>query len=145
MAQTVDYHWQEWLPYHHFRFFKELQFLQKRGKWIALWFDIMPQLRGFHDYKKVEKNGLFKRLGFNRVYFCIVSTWIILLSPIQLFRYATDKGTGITTLESFWHSEILIYAICMKPKGLAGALGQYKTYESGKQGSRFRPWCQGTT
>lgn len=79
----------------------ELPMPTKGGKMFAPVVDIMPQLRGFHDYNKVREEMIFlKKLGFERVYFVLCQPGYPSFSDPTLSVMPTDKGTGNQTLES---------------------------------------------
>jgi len=130
MAQTVDYSIDKSgsLPS-----FKELPIPTKAGKMIAPVVDIMPQLRGFHDYKKVREEMVFlKDLGFNRVYFVLCQPGYPTFSDPTVSVMPTDKGTGNYTLESILALGDPNYAYMYEAKRLGmEAWAIIKPYESG--------------
>ncbi len=73
----------------------------KRGKAFAPVVDIMPYLRGIHDYNRVhEEMKLLKELGFERVYFVLCNPGYPVFSNPSLSIMPPDKGTGYHTFES---------------------------------------------
>jgi hypothetical protein len=63
--------------------------------------DIMPYLRGMHDYNRVhEEMRLLKELGFERVYFVLCNPGYPVFSNPSLSVMPPDKGTGYYTFES---------------------------------------------
>ncbi|MCK0144542.1 hypothetical protein MWU78_02655 [Arenibacter sp. F26102] len=80
---------------------KELPMPTKSGKVFAPVVDIMPHLRGFHDYKKVREEMVFlKELGFKRVYFVLGQPGYSSFSDPTISVMSPDKGTGNHMLES---------------------------------------------
>lgn len=81
--------------------FKELPIPTKEGTMFAPVVDIMPQLRGFHDHKKVREEMVFlKNLGFKRVYFVLCQPGYPAFSDPTISVMPIDKGTGNNTLAS---------------------------------------------
>jgi hypothetical protein len=71
------------------------------GKKIAPVIDIQPQLRGFHDYSKIQEEiNILKNLGFERIYFVLCQPGYSAFSDPTISIMPTDKGTGNHTLES---------------------------------------------
>ncbi len=71
------------------------------GKALAPVVDVMPQLRGFHDYERVrEEMRLLRELGFERVYFVLAQPGYPSFSDPSLSVMPPDKGTNNHTLES---------------------------------------------
>ena len=79
----------------------ELALPTKGGKMIAPVLDIMPQIRGFHDHKKVREEMIFlKQLGFTRVYFVLSQPGYPAFSDPSVSLMLPNKGTGNHALES---------------------------------------------
>ena len=71
------------------------------GKAFAPVVDIMPYLRGMHDYNRVhEEMKLLKELGFQRVYFVLCNSGYPVFSDPSLSIMPPNKGTGYYTFES---------------------------------------------
>ncbi len=71
------------------------------GKMIAPVVDIQPQLRGFHDYCRIQEEiTLLKNLGFERIYFVLCQPGYSAFSDPTISIMPTDKGTENHTLES---------------------------------------------
>jgi hypothetical protein len=71
------------------------------GKAMAPVVDVMPQLRGFHDYQRVrEEMELLRRLGFERVYFVLTQPGYPSFSDPSHSVMPPGKGTRNHTLES---------------------------------------------
>ncbi len=71
------------------------------GKMIAPVVDIQPQLRGFHDYYRIQEEiFLLKNLGFERLYFVLCQPGFPAFSDPTISIMPTDKGTENHTLES---------------------------------------------
>ena len=80
---------------------KELTLPTNGDKMIAPVVDIQPQLRGFHDHKRIhEEMLLLKKLGFNRVYFVLCQPGYPAFSDPTISIMSPEKGTGNHTLES---------------------------------------------
>ncbi len=71
------------------------------GKMIAPVVDIQPQLRGFHDYYRIQEEiNLLKNLGFERLYFVLCQPGYSAFSDPTISIMPTNKGTENHTLES---------------------------------------------
>lgn len=130
MAQTVNYSIDKngSMPSN-----EQLPMPTKGGKMIAPVVDIMPQLRGFHDYEKVrEEMAFLKKLGFNRVYFVLCQPGYPSFSDPTLSVMPTDKGTGNQTLASILALGDPNYVYMYEAKRLGmEAWAIIKPYESG--------------
>ncbi|MBD3662051.1 MAG: hypothetical protein HUJ11_07830 [Arenibacter algicola] len=111
----------------------ELPIPTKSGKLFAPVVDIMPQLRGFHDYSKVREEMIFlKNLGFKRVYFVLCQPGYPTFSDPTIAVMPTDKGTGNYTLESILALGDPNYVYMYEAKRLGmEAWAIIKPYESG--------------
>lgn len=112
---------------------KELPIPTKSGTMFAPVVDIMPQLRGFHDYKKVREEMVFlKNLGFKRVYFVLCQLGYPTFSDPTISVMPTDKGTGNNTLASILALGDPNYVYMSEAKRLGmEAWAIIKPYESG--------------
>ncbi len=112
---------------------KELPIPTKSGTMFAPVVDIMPQLRGFHDYKKVREEMVFlKNLGFKRVYFVLCQPGYPTFSDPTISVMPTDKGTGNNTLASILALGDPNYIYMSEAKRLGmEAWAVIKPYESG--------------
>tara|TARA_R110002096_G_scaffold82297_1_gene191566 strand:+ start:6330 stop:8270 length:1941 start_codon:yes stop_codon:yes gene_type:complete len=111
----------------------ELPIPTKSGKLFAPVVDIMPQLRGFHDYSKVREEMIFlKNLGFKRVYFVLCQPGYPTFSDPTIAVMPTDKCTGNYTLESILALGDPNYVYMYEAKRLGmEAWAIIKPYESG--------------
>lgn len=112
---------------------KKLPIPTKAGKMVAPVVDIMPHLRGFHDYTEVrEEMTILKKLGFDRVYFVLCQPGFPTFSDPTISVMPTDKGTGNQTLESILALGDPNYAYLYEAKRLGmEAWAIIKPYESG--------------
>ncbi len=103
------------------------------GKMIAPVVDIQPQLRGFHDYYRIQEEiTLLKKLGFERLYFVLCQPGYSAFSDPTISIMPTDKGTENHTLESILAlgDPNLAYMYETKRQGME-AWAIIKPYESG--------------
>ncbi|TVS20868.1 MAG: hypothetical protein EA424_01790 [Planctomycetaceae bacterium] len=71
------------------------------GNSLAPVVDVMPQIRGFHDYDRVrEEMELLRELGFERVYFVLSQPGYPSFSDPSLSVMPAGKGTANHTLQS---------------------------------------------
>lgn len=105
----------------------------KGGKAFAPVVDIMPYLRGMHDYSRVHKEmRLLKELGFERVYFVLCNPGYPVFSNPSLSVMPPDKGTGYYTFESLMKLGDPNWAYMYEAQKLGmEAWAVIKPYESG--------------
>ncbi|MEN8194461.1 MAG: hypothetical protein ABFS12_16695 [Bacteroidota bacterium] len=112
---------------------QELPIPTTGGKMFAPVVDIQPQLRGFHDYKRVrEEMTVLKQLGFSRVYFVLCQPGYPAFSDPTISIMPPDKGTGNYTRESIIALGDPNYVyLCEAQKLGIEAWAIIKPYESG--------------